>query len=77
MDRLTSDHAMIHGLLNFQRNQGNANSTQKRLHRNVHRGTRAVSLLDRRGLITAPRFPSRKSSISPLSHHKSMLHYKV
>uniref|UniRef100_A0A0R3RII7 C2 domain-containing protein n=1 Tax=Elaeophora elaphi TaxID=1147741 RepID=A0A0R3RII7_9BILA len=70
MDNFTSDHAMMRGFLNFQHNRRNTHSTQKRVHHDVHRGARSMSLLDRRGLITAPRFPSRKSSISPLPHHK-------
>ncbi|KAL3995434.1 hypothetical protein ACH3XW_25805 [Acanthocheilonema viteae] len=63
---------MMHDFLNFQHHRWNKkNSTQKHIHhRNVHRNARSMSLLDRRGLITAPRFLSRKCSISPLSHHK-------
>uniref|UniRef100_A0A915PYS5 C2 domain-containing protein n=1 Tax=Setaria digitata TaxID=48799 RepID=A0A915PYS5_9BILA len=69
MDSFASSHTMLHGILNSQHNRRNrTSSTQKR---NVSRRTnRSLSLLDRRGLITAPRFPSRKSSISPLPHHK-------
>lgn len=72
MDSFVSDRAMMHNFLNFQHNRRKINSTQKHVHRNVHHSTRSMSLLDRRGLITAPIFPSRKSSISPLPHHKSM-----
>ncbi|VDN91810.1 unnamed protein product [Brugia pahangi] len=74
MDSFISDESMMHGFLNFQHNrQRNSNSKYNHHHHHhhhVHRGTRSMSLLDRRGLITAPRFPSRKSSISPLPHHK-------
>ncbi|VDK86857.1 unnamed protein product [Onchocerca ochengi] len=70
MDTIASNHAIIHGFLNFQHNRRNINPTQKRFHRNVNRGSRSISLLDRRGFITAPRFPSRRSSISPLPHYK-------
>ncbi|KAM3718251.1 Synaptotagmin-12 [Dirofilaria immitis] len=70
MDEIASDHAVMHGLLSFQHNRRNLNLSHKRIHRNVNRGTRSISLLDRRGLINAPRFPTRKSSISPLPHHR-------
>ncbi|VDO80499.1 unnamed protein product [Onchocerca flexuosa] len=73
MDTIASNHAMIHGFLNFQHNRRNISPTQKHIHRNVNRGSRSISLSDRRGFITAPRFPARRSSISPLPHHKSMV----
>ncbi|VDK63225.1 unnamed protein product, partial [Gongylonema pulchrum] len=38
--------------------------------RHAHRGSRSTSLTDRRGLITAPRLSARKSSISPMAHHR-------
>ncbi|EFO13314.1 hypothetical protein LOAG_15215 [Loa loa] len=62
---------MTDGFLNFQHNRRKINSAHKHgHHHNVRHGTRSMSLLDRRGLITAPRFSTRKSSISPLPHHK-------
>ncbi|CAG9537990.1 unnamed protein product [Cercopithifilaria johnstoni] len=61
---------MMNSFLTFQHNRRNSISTHKRVHHNTCRGTRSISLLDRRGLISASKFLSRKSSISPLLHRK-------
>lgn len=75
MDSFSLNRTLMHSFLNFQHDRKSADSTDhKRIHHNVHRGARSMSLAGRRGLITAPKFSCRKSSVSPLPH-KSIFHH--